>query len=194
MWRSGSKIILYRGANYKFPYFIKRDSTNGGPHNTFLELRKSNDGDDKTESYSSSQDTETPGLPNPTNQRNQIALIQGVGSPNKVRFQLPGERELLEEADRLLEGLGPRFTDWWGYEPLPVDADLLPPMVAGFRRPFRLLPYGVSPKLTNDEMTILRRLGRPLPCHFALGKCDTLTEKHLVLKKCSYVDHIFSFA
>lgn len=101
---------------------------------------------------------------------NKPLLIQGVGSPDKVRFQLPGEVQLVEEADRLLEGLGPRFTDWWAYDPLPVDGDLLPAVVPEYRRPFRLLPYGVSPKLTDDEMTILRRLGRPLPCHFALGK------------------------
>jgi hypothetical protein len=29
--------------------------------------------------------------------------------------QLLGEAQLAEEADQLLEGLGPRFTDWWGY-------------------------------------------------------------------------------
>ncbi|KAL1211310.1 CRM-domain containing factor CFM2 [Cardamine amara subsp. amara] len=97
-------------------------------------------------------------------------LKQGVGSPDKVRFQLPGEVQLVEEADRLLEGLGPRFTDWWAYDPLPVDGDLLPAIVPDYRRPFRLLPFGVSPKLTDDEMTTIRRLGRPLPCHFALGR------------------------
>ncbi|GAU50588.1 hypothetical protein TSUD_283190 [Trifolium subterraneum] len=98
------------------------------------------------------------------------ALVQGVGTPNKVRFQLPGEAELLEEVDSLLEGLGPRFTDWWGYDPVPVDADLLPAVIPGFRRPFRLLPYGVKSNLTNDELTTLKRLARPLPCHFALGR------------------------
>lgn len=97
------------------------------------------------------------------------SLIKGVGSPERVRFQLPGEAQLEKEADKLLDGLGPRFTDWWGYEPLPVDADLLPATVPGFRKLFRLLPYGVKSNLTNREMTILRRLSRPLPCHFALG-------------------------
>jgi hypothetical protein len=60
--------------------------------------------------------------------------------PNRVRFQLLGEAQLAEEADQLLEGLGPRFTDWWGYEPLPVDADLLPAIVPGYKKPFRLHP------------------------------------------------------
>ncbi|RVX08852.1 CRM-domain containing factor CFM2, chloroplastic [Vitis vinifera] len=108
--------------------------------------------------------------PMPANKIAPLSLIQGVGYPTRVRFQLPGEAQLEEEADRLLDGLGPRFTDWWGYDPLPIDADLLPAVVPGYRRPFRLLPYGLKPKLTNDEMTVLRRLGRPLPCHFALGR------------------------
>ncbi|XP_027924229.1 CRM-domain containing factor CFM2, chloroplastic-like isoform X2 [Vigna unguiculata] len=98
------------------------------------------------------------------------ALIQGVGTPRKVRFQLPGEAELAKDADYLLTGIGPRFFDWWGYDPLPVDADLLPAVIPGYRKPFRLLPYGVKPKLTDDEMTTMRRLGKHLPCHFALGR------------------------
>lgn len=111
---------------------------------------------------------ESPGL-NSDTQISHPPLVQGVGLPNRVRFQLPGEAQLADDADELLEELGPRFNDWWGYDPLPVDADLLPAVVPGYKRPFRLLPYGVKPKLTNDEMTTLRRLGRPLPCHFALG-------------------------
>ncbi|KAH0666783.1 hypothetical protein KY290_028957 [Solanum tuberosum] len=87
-------------------------------------------------------------------------VIQGVGSPDRVRFELPREAEHTEETDKLLEGLGPRFTDWWGCEPLPINTDLLLAIVAGYNRPFRLHPYGVKPKLTNDEMTTLRRLGR----------------------------------
>jgi hypothetical protein len=95
--------------------------------------------------------------------------VAGVGSQNKFRLQLPGEVKLAEEADKLLDGLGPRFSGWWGYDPLPVDADLLPAIVPGYRRPFRLLPSGVPPKLTDREMTILRRLAHPLPFHYALG-------------------------
>lgn len=149
IWRSGSNILLYRGVDYKYPYFLS-DTHNGGAV------------------ASTSEEV----IPESSNKKtSHPPLIQGVGTPNRVRFQLPGEAQLAEEADRLLEGLGPRFTDWWGYEPLPVDADLLPAVVPGFRRPFRLLPYGVKPQLTNDEMTILKRLGRPLPCHFALGEC-----------------------
>ncbi|KAG5602475.1 hypothetical protein H5410_033845, partial [Solanum commersonii] len=87
-------------------------------------------------------------------------LLMGVGSPDRVRFELPREEEHTEETDKLLEGLGPCFTDWWGCEPLPINTDLLLAIVAGYNRPFRLHPYGVKPKLTNDEMITLRRLGR----------------------------------
>lgn len=99
----------------------------------------------------------------------QPALVPGVGSRSLVRLQLPGEAKLAEEADRLLDGLGPRFLDWWGLDPKPVDGDLLPGVVIGFRKPFRVLPFGIKQGLTDAEMTTLRRLGRPLPCHFALG-------------------------
>ncbi|XP_059449206.1 chloroplastic group IIA intron splicing facilitator CRS1, chloroplastic isoform X2 [Corylus avellana] len=74
------------------------------------------------------------------------------------------------ETDRLLDGLGPRFIDWWMHKPLPVDADLLPEVVPGFRPPFRLCPPHARAKLTNDELTYLRKLAHPLPTHFVLGK------------------------
>ena len=48
------------------------------------------------------------------------------------------------ELDKLLEGLGPRYTDWPGSDPLPVDADLLPGFVPGYQPPFKILPYGVK--------------------------------------------------
>ncbi|XP_010255197.1 PREDICTED: CRM-domain containing factor CFM2, chloroplastic [Nelumbo nucifera] len=163
VWRSGSTIILYRGANYEYPYFKANKNTASDTSNT------NSGGDGGSTNSLHKVDKESA----QTGQSNGIAcppLVHGVGSPDKVRFQLQGEIEFAEEADCLLDGLGPRFTDWWGYDPLPVDADLLPAVVPGYRKPFRLLPYGIQPKLTNDEMTILRRLSRPLPCHFALGR------------------------
>lgn len=159
---------MFRGTDYKYPYFATDRLSN----------------DSSEESHEIDQDQRilsTRGIQSPVttaedsprlNSDAQIPhppLIQGVGSPNRVRFQLSGEAQIAEEADALLEGLGPRFKDWWGSDPLPVDADLLPAVIPGYRRPFRLLPYGVKPKLTNDEMTTLRRLGRHLPIHFALG-------------------------
>lgn len=35
--------------------------------------------------------------------------------------------------DKPLEGLGPRYIDWLGCDPLPVDADLLPGFVPGYQ-------------------------------------------------------------
>ncbi|CAK9162841.1 unnamed protein product [Ilex paraguariensis] len=169
IWRSGSNIILYRGAGYKYPYFFSDTKSSKGLSDGDLSRTDRVD-DDGQQSYSYSTDIVDSARPNSSNKVAPPPLINGVGSPNRVRFQLPGEAQLAEEADHLLEGLGPRFVDWWGYDPLPVDADLLPAIVQGYRRPFRLLPYGVKPKLTNDEATILRRLGRPLPCHFVLGR------------------------
>ncbi|KAK1397733.1 CRM-domain containing factor CFM2, chloroplastic [Heracleum sosnowskyi] len=164
IWRSGSNMIVYRGAEYKYPYFLNEDD---GTNKT-LQFDDRIDGEN--EKCSSLMDgVRSAGSPL-SNKTVKPPLIQGVGSPNRVRFQLPGELQLAEESDHLLDGLGPRFTDWWGYDPLPVDADLLPAVVSGYRKPFRLLPYGVKPILTNDEMTTLKRLGRPLPCHFALGR------------------------
>ena len=47
------------------------------------------------------------------------------------------------EFNRLLHGLGPRFVDWWGTGLLPVDADLLPQNIPGYKTPLRLLPTGM---------------------------------------------------
>ncbi|KAK6280644.1 hypothetical protein POUND7_020911 [Theobroma cacao] len=171
VWRSGSKIILYRGANYRYPYFLAdKIATDDTSSNASPDTNMDNVELHETESCSSEINSAKTAIPNATNKMTKPMIVQGVGSPSRVRFQLPGEAELVEEANHLLDGLGPRFTDWWGYEPLPVDGDLLPAIIPGYRRPFRLLPYGVKPILTNDEMTTLRRLGRPLPCHFVLGR------------------------
>lgn len=164
IWRSGSNIILYRGADYKYPYFSEDSFKNNSAQDAILDLFM---GTEEHMTNSSSMDSVKSDA---SERKSPPRVIQGVGSPDKVRFELPGEAEHTEEADKLLEGLGTRFTDWWGCEPLPIDADLLPAIIPGYKRPFRLLPYGIKPKLTNDEMTTLRRLGRPLPCHFALGR------------------------
>ncbi|KAE9613916.1 putative RNA-binding, CRM domain-containing protein [Lupinus albus] len=85
-----------------------------------------------------------------------------------------GQPEIMtpEEVDfnRLLDGLGPRFVEWWGTGILPVDADLLPPIVPGYKTPLRLLPAGMRPRLTDAQLTNMRKISKPLPCHFALGR------------------------
>ncbi|KAK4346334.1 hypothetical protein RND71_032673 [Anisodus tanguticus] len=164
IWRSGSNIILYRGADYKYPYFSENSFENNNAQDASPDLFM---GTEEDMTNSSDMDAIKSDA---SDRKSPPRVIQGVGSPDRVRFEFPGEAAHTEEADKLLEGLGPRFTDWWGCEPLPIDADLLPAIVPWYKRPFRLLPYGVKPKLTNDEMTTLRRLGRPLPCHFALGR------------------------
>lgn len=161
---------MYRGANYKYPYFIPNvEEKNDNLDKSSLESSVNNGIGGERHSNCMGTDSIQAGTSNHHSVLARPPIIHGVGSPNRVRFQLPGEAQLAEEADALLEGLGPRFTDWWGYDPLPVDADLLPAIVPGYRTPFRLLPYGIKPKLTDDEMTTMRRLSRPLPCHFALG-------------------------
>ncbi|XP_048540203.1 chloroplastic group IIA intron splicing facilitator CRS1, chloroplastic-like [Triticum urartu] len=86
-------------------------------------------------------------------------------------YEEPVKGTLYErEVNRLLDSLGPRFVDWWWNTPLPVDADLLPEVVPGFKTPFRQCPPGVRPTLADDELTYLRNLARPLPTHFALGR------------------------
>lgn len=84
--------------------------------------------------------------------------------------ELSSEIKYEYEMEKLLDSLGPRYTDWAGSDPLPVDADLLPGIVPGFKPPFRILPYGVRSTLGRKEGTALRRLARVLPPHFALGK------------------------
>ena len=73
------------------------------------------------------------------------------------------------DIESFLGELGPRFKDWSGRNPLPVDADLLPSLVPGYKPPYRLLPYKTKLAVRNGEMTYLRRLARSLPPHFALG-------------------------
>ncbi|EPS67538.1 hypothetical protein M569_07235, partial [Genlisea aurea] len=165
VWRSGSNIILYRGQDYKYPYFQADRMQRGSFSEESSDIEEVSPVLHEEAKSSTVTDTHESNL-----HISHPPLVQGVGLPNRVRFQLHGEAELAEETNALLEGLGPRFTDWWGYDPLPIDADLLPAIIPGYKRPFRLLPFGVRPKLTNDELNTLRRLGRPLPCHFALGR------------------------
>ncbi|KAL1205828.1 Chloroplastic group IIA intron splicing facilitator CRS1 [Cardamine amara subsp. amara] len=74
------------------------------------------------------------------------------------------------EADRLLDGLGPRYMDWWMRRPFPVDADLLPQVVNGYRTPSRRCPPNTRAKLSDEELTYLRNIAQALPFHFVLGR------------------------
>ncbi|KAL2480149.1 CRS1/YhbY (CRM) domain-containing protein [Abeliophyllum distichum] len=56
------------------------------------------------------------------------------------------EEELMDlsELNLLLDKLDPRFIDWSGPEPLPVDADLLPAVVPGYRPPLDFFLMGLD--------------------------------------------------
>jgi len=114
---------------------------------------------------------------NPVRNSPNIASNSGTSEPlanlestndQKERDDLPKVSYELE-VDKLLDGLGPRYTDWSGCDPLPVDADMLPATVPGYQPPFRVLPFGVRSTLGLREATALRRIARTLPPHFALG-------------------------
>ncbi|XVF31582.1 hypothetical protein REPUB_Repub17cG0003300 [Reevesia pubescens] len=51
------------------------------------------------------------------------------------------ELEVMRKLKNLMgKCLGPHFIDWWMQKPLPVDADLLPEVIPGFRPLLRLSP------------------------------------------------------
>ncbi|PON46791.1 RNA-binding, CRM domain containing protein [Parasponia andersonii] len=155
IWRSGSSVVLYRGMNYNLPC---------------------------VQSYAKQNLTDTTLLPDLESVTGGAIhnilvedLVRTTRSPPLISAEhvkgLPEEDIMhLNDLNRLLDELGPRFTDWLGREPLPVDADLLSAVVPNYRSPFRLLPYRVKPGLRNREMTVFRRIARTIPPHFALGR------------------------
>ncbi|KAJ0502360.1 putative RNA-binding, CRM domain, YhbY-like superfamily [Helianthus annuus] len=144
IWQSGSVMMVYRGVNYAGP--------SSRPQST---------GDTLFVPDVSST--------NNINNDNSNKPITRNGDARAT----PVTKSMTEEEcefNSVLDGLGPRFHEWWGTGILPVDADLLPQTIPGFKTPFRLLPTGMRPRLTNAEMTNLRKLAKSLPCHFALGR------------------------
>ncbi|XP_047337737.1 CRM-domain containing factor CFM3, chloroplastic/mitochondrial-like [Impatiens glandulifera] len=149
IWRSGSVMVVYRGSNYEGPTLIQREME---------------------------ADNDNIFIPDVTAAKSPIENLENktVVNPEKIKVSLPTrlanmtEEEM--ECNDLLNGLGPRFEDWWGTGMLPVDADLLPQTISGYKAPFRLLPTGMRSGLTNAEMTNLRKHAKSLPCHFALGR------------------------
>ncbi|MQL78697.1 hypothetical protein Taro_011132 [Colocasia esculenta] len=161
IWRSGSSLSLYRGIGYKLsqPEKTHMQSTRMTRFTSFDKGHKASD--------------EPIGSPLEKDEhRNVEFLPDGSVSSTEKKKDSKSFREINyeDEVDKLLDGLGPRYTDWPGSNPLPVDADLLPGVVRGYRPPFRVLPYGVRPALGIKETTALRRLARVLPPHFALGR------------------------
>ncbi|OQU83761.1 hypothetical protein SORBI_3005G169600, partial [Sorghum bicolor] len=120
IWRSGTSVSLYRGVDYDEP-----ETTKGSKKN----------------SQSLSMKSPIKGSPNPplppTEKANSVQdrngpLVSNAGK-EEIVVQAP-EIKYEDEIDKLLDELGPRYTDWPGSDPLPVDADLLPATVPGRSR------------------------------------------------------------
>ncbi|KAJ7954778.1 Chloroplastic group IIA intron splicing facilitator CRS1, chloroplastic [Quillaja saponaria] len=158
IWRSGNSVSLYRGVSYEVPsVHLNKRIYKKNEINTSLQVpsdkavRSPSDFVSNIGAHTPSETSETPYI------------------DQKERGSLP-EVKYEDEIDKLLDDLGPRYTDWPGCDPLPVDADMLPGTVPGYEPPFRVLPYGVRASLGRNEATSLRRVARGLPPHFALGR------------------------
>lgn len=164
IWRSGTSVCLYRGVSYEVPSIHKykrKDNKDEISHNFF----STDTGKFKTyplEQGFSNSIVHTPQENSETTREDK----NDTEALPKVKYE--------DEVEKLLDGLGPRYTDWPGGDPLPVDADMLPSVVPGFQPPFRIIPYGVRSTLGRSEATALRRLARVLPPHFALGRSRQL--------------------
>ncbi|KAL6522713.1 CRS1 YhbY [Orobanche hederae] len=147
IWRSGTSVSLYRGVTYEDPSLKLKK-------NIFTKNNIS-----VSHKYPSNNKTS----------RNSSQFDPLADTANNYPETL-SELRYEDEIETLLDNLGPRYDDWPGEGPLPLDADLLPSIVCGYQPPFRLLPYGVRSTLGTKEATALRRLARGLPPHFALGR------------------------
>lgn len=158
IWRSGTSISLYRGVSYLAPSVRSNKKTwnrNDISRNSLTTIDNNIDYSESSPIY----DVRAPR----GDSRSTLEEKKSTELSQEVEY------EYEDEVDKLLESLGPRYTDWPGDDPLPVDADLLPGIVPGYEPPFRILPYGVRSTLSVKDATSLRRLARVLPPHFALG-------------------------
>lgn len=158
IWRSGNSVSLYRGVSYKDPS-IQQNKQLYRKNEKSLKFLSAPSDDFEVEPSEFTTDSET---------KTSLEKLESTND-QKEKVNLP-KISYEDEVDKLLDGLGPRYTDWPGCEPLPVDADMLPPTVPGYQPPFRVLPFGVRPTLGFKEATSLRRIARGLPPHFALGR------------------------
>ncbi|KAL9255272.1 Chloroplastic group IIA intron splicing facilitator CRS1, chloroplastic-like protein [Drosera capensis] len=162
VWSKKDSLVAYRGCNYK-------------PSSRFRKIHPKYSAAGQASSLTTyyqkgleTNSTITNGL-GKSGSVEESLLSQNLLDDNVVHMGT--ERTLYQsETDRLLDGLGPRFVDWWYPKPLPVDADLLPEVVPGFRPPLRISPPGVRAKLSDVELTYFRKLARSLPTHFVLGR------------------------
>ncbi|KAL2325114.1 hypothetical protein Fmac_024172 [Flemingia macrophylla] len=158
IWRSGNSVSLYRGVSYDVPSVKQNKQIYRKSENTSKIL--SAPSDNTVENPSDTASNAATNAP--------LATLESTHD-KKEKDYLP-KVNYEHEVDKLLDSLGPRYTDWPGCDPLPVDADLLPATVPGYQPPFRVLPFGVKSTLGLREATALRRIARSLPPHFALGR------------------------
>lgn len=153
IWRSGTSISLYRGVSYELP---------SGKWN------KQRREETPPEAVIENHD-ETTTMVDKSDEKVHLPQLEQETTSVEKKDQTSPVVEYEDELDELLDDLGPRFMDWPGDNPLPVDADLLPGAIPDYEPPFRVLPYGVRSSLGPKEATALRRLARSIPPHFALG-------------------------
>ncbi|CAL0308274.1 unnamed protein product [Lupinus luteus] len=158
-------LVVYRGCNHQLTskgspkIYIRSQRTKPSEMNLAESVTKG-------DLYRAKSDHSTSDMPS-LNADRKDSISTGM---QDTSCQSVGGSLYERETDRLLDGLGPRFIDWWMHKPLPVDADLLPEVVPGFKPPFRLCPPNESVKLADSELTYLRKLTHPLPTHFVLGR------------------------
>ncbi|KAM0876693.1 hypothetical protein ACQ4PT_036017 [Festuca glaucescens] len=150
IWRSGRSIVLYRGMNYNLRCVQSYAKT--------VEVDSSEEAGDAISAV-------------PSSLEHNLQKSSANDVNRATSFVIPSQ-EATEtfDIDSFLDQLGPRYKDWSGRNPIPVDADLLPGLVPGYKPPFRQLPYRTKVSLKDKEMTALRRLARQTTPHFALGR------------------------
>ncbi|XP_068643062.1 chloroplastic group IIA intron splicing facilitator CRS1, chloroplastic [Aristolochia californica] len=166
VWRKKETLVVYRGHDFR------------SPMGAFPRLLSSVNGN---ENFSMSRDEKVG-----TGDGLVVGKDDCILSINGTLYE--------REGNRILHGLGPRYIDWWGPKPLPVDADLLAEIVPDFRPPFRLCPPHTRPQLTDDELTYLRRIARSLPTHFVLGRNSKLQGLASAILKLWERSHIVKIA
>ncbi|CAM6091463.1 unnamed protein product [Calypogeia fissa] len=160
VWRAGGACLVYRGKDYVPP-----------PLRGMLDFSGLSTSSSVGESEESRAENEA-GLEKDSQTEDMEEGVEEQKVEPKIivpKVSSIYDPELEQEMEEILSTLGPRYDDWTGMKPVPVDADLLGGPDYKFRKPFRQLPYGVKPNLSNVELTNLRRLGRPIPPHFVLG-------------------------
>lgn len=159
IWRAGGACLIYRGKDYVPPPLRGLLGSESSEEIEYPDEVESVDDDEDIFAADDESETEEEELVE--KKENSVVLVP------KVRSVYDPEME--RELEEILSALGPLYDDWTGGKPVPVDADQLITEDFKFKKPYRLLPYGVKPALSNAEMTELRRLARPIPPHFVLG-------------------------